>query len=86
MTTRISAWKARDGSIHETEEAARRADARAALRAIESASIGDYEIGAILDNAEAVHAALTEYLARHQKRVQSLDRDDLKALGVLDVL
>ena len=70
MATRISAWKARDGSVHESEEAARRSDARAALRSIPVLDdFGHSVIQGIINNAEPVHAALTEYLARSQQRV-----------------
>ena len=70
MTTRINAWKARDGSIHETEEAAKRFDARIALRSITVLDdSGHSVIEGIINNAEPVHAALTEYLVRFQKRV-----------------
>ena len=70
MATRISAWKARDGSIHETEEAAKRSDARAALRSITVLDDFGYSvIEGIINNAEPVHAALTAYLVRFQKRV-----------------
>lgn len=70
MATRINAWKARDGSVHETEEAAKRSDARAALRSIPVLdSFGHSVIEGIIDNAEPVYAALTEYLARSHKRV-----------------
>ena len=70
MATRISAWKARDGSIHETEEAAKRSDIRIALRSISVLDDhGHSVIEGIIINAESVHAALTEYLVRSQKRV-----------------
>ena len=70
MVTRINAWKARDGSIHETEEAARRSDARAALRSISVLDdFGHSVIEGIINNAEPVYAALTAYLARFQQRV-----------------
>lgn len=70
MVTRINAWKARDGSVHETEEAAKRSDARAALRSIPVLDdFGHSVIEEIINNAEPVYAALTEYLARFQKRV-----------------
>ena len=70
MATRISAWKARDGSVHETEEAAKRSDIRAALRSIPVLDdFGHSVIEGIIINAEPVHAALTEYLVRSQKRV-----------------
>ena len=70
MATRISAWKARDGSIHETEEAAKRSDARAALRSIPVLDdFGHSAIEGIINNAEPVYAALTAYLARSHKRV-----------------
>ena len=70
MATRINAWKARDGSIHETEEAAKRSDVRTALRSISVLDDFGYSvIEGIINNAEPVHAALTEYLARSQKRV-----------------
>ena len=70
MTTRINAWKARDGSIHETEEAAKRSDVRAALRSIPVLDAsGDSVIEGIINNAEPVYAALTAYLARFQQRV-----------------
>ena len=70
MTTRINAWKARDGSVHETEEAAKRSDARAALRSIPVLDhFGHSVIEGIINNAEPVYAALTTYLARFQKRV-----------------
>ena len=70
MTTRINAWKARDGSIHETEEAAKRSDARAALRSIPVLNdSGHSVIEGIIENAEPVYAALTAYLARFQQRV-----------------
>ena len=70
MATRINAWKARDGSVYENEEAARRSDARAALRSIRVLDdFGHSVIEGIINNAEPVHAALTEYLARFQKRV-----------------
>ena len=70
MATRINAWKARDGSIHETEEAAKRSDVRAALRSIPMLDdFGHPVIEGIINNAEPVHAALTAYLARFQKRV-----------------
>ena len=69
MATRINAWKARDGSVHENEEAARRSDARAALRSIPVLDdFGHSVIEGIINNAEPVHAALTEYLVRFQKR------------------
>ena len=72
MATRIPAWKARDGSIHESEEAAKRSDARAALRSIPVLDdLGHSVIEGIINNAEPVHAALTAYLARSQKRVSS---------------
>ena len=70
MATHISAWKARDGSVHENEKAARRSDARAALRSIPVLDdFGHSAIEGIINNAEPVHAALTAYLARFQKRV-----------------
>ena len=70
MATRINAWKARDGSVHETEEAAKRSDARAALRSITVLDdSGHSVIEGIINNAEPVHAALTAYLARSHKRV-----------------
>ena len=70
MATRISAWKARDGSIHETEEAAKRSDVRTALRSISVLDdFGHSVIEGIINNAETVHAALTAYLARFQQRV-----------------
>ena len=70
MATRISAWKARDGSIHETEEAAKRSDARAALRSIPVLNdSGHSVIEGIINNAKPVHAALTAYLARFQQKV-----------------
>ena len=70
MATRINAWKARDGSVHEAEEAAKRSDARAALRSIPVLDdFGNSGIEGIINNAEPVHAALTEYLVRSQKRV-----------------
>ena len=70
MTTRINAWKARDGSVHENEEAARRSDVRTALRSITVLDdSGHSVIEGIINNAEPVHAALTAYLARFQKRV-----------------
>ena len=70
MATRINAWKARDGSIHETEEAAKRSYARAALRSIPVLDdLGHSVIEGIINNAGPIHAALTEYLGRSQKRV-----------------
>ena len=70
MTTPINAWKARDGSVHENEEAARRSDARAALRSIPVLDdLGHSAIEGIINNSETVHAALTAYLARSHKRV-----------------
>ena len=70
MATRISAWKARDGSVHENEEAAKRSDVRAALRSIPVLDdFGHSVIEGIIINAEPVHAALTAYLGRFQKRV-----------------
>ena len=70
MATRIDAWKARDGSVHETEEAAKRSDLRAALRSITVLDdSGHSVIEGIINNSETVHAALTEYLVRFQKRV-----------------
>ena len=70
MTTRISAWKARDGSIHETEEAAKRSDVRTALRSITVLDdSGHSVIEGIINNAGPIHAALTAYLARFQQRV-----------------
>ena len=70
MTTRINAWKARDGSVHESEEAASRSDARAALRSISVLDdFGHSVIEGIINNAEPVHIALTAYLARFQKRI-----------------
>ena len=70
MATRINAWKARDGSVHENEEAARRSDARAALRSISILDDFGYSvIEGIINNAEPVYVALTEYLARFQQRV-----------------
>ena len=70
MATRISAWKARDGSVHETEEAAKRSDARTALRSIPVLdNFGHSVIEGIINNAEPVYAALTAYLARFQQRV-----------------
>ena len=70
MATRIYAWKARDGSIHETEEAAKRSDVRTALRSISVLDDFGYSvIEGIINNAEPVHAALTAYLARSHKRV-----------------
>ena len=70
MATRISAWKARDGSVHETEEAAKRSDVRTALRSIPVLdNFGHSVIEGIINNAEPVYAALTAYLARFQKRV-----------------
>lgn len=70
MVIRIEAWKARDGSVHETEEAAKRSDARAALRSIPVLDdFGHSVIEGIINNAETVHTALTEYLVRSQKRV-----------------
>ena len=70
MATRISAWKARDGSVHETEEAAKRSDVRTALRSIPVLdNFGHSVIEGIINNAEPVYAALTAYLARFQQRV-----------------
>ena len=70
MATRINAWKARDGSIHETEEAAKRSDVRAELRSIPGLDNFDYSvIQGIIENAEPIYAALTAYLARFQQRV-----------------
>lgn len=70
MVTRINAWKARDGSIHETEEAAKRSDVRAVLRSISVLDDFGYSvIEGIINNAAPVHAALTAYLTRFQKRV-----------------
>ena len=70
MATHISAWKARDGSIHEAEEAAKSSDLRAALWAIPMLDeLGHPAIESIIFNAKPVHAALTEYLVRSQKRV-----------------
>ena len=70
MATRINAWKARDGSIHETEEAAKRSDVRTALRSITVLDdSGHSVIEGIINNAGPIHAALTEYLGRSQKRV-----------------
>ena len=70
MATPINAWKARDGSIHETEEAAKRSDIRIALRSIPVLdNHGPSVIEGIIINAESVHAALTEYLVRSQKWV-----------------
>ena len=70
MATRISAWKARDGSVHETEEAAKRSDVRTALRSIPVLdNFGHSVIEGIINNAEPVYAALTAYLARSQQRV-----------------
>ena len=70
MATRINAWKARDGSIHESEEAAKRSDARAALRSIPVLDgLSHSAIEGIINNAEPVYAALTAYLARFQQRV-----------------
>ena len=69
MATRISAWKARDGSVHETEEAAKRSDARAALRSIPVLNeSGHSGIEEIINNAGPIHAALTEYLVQSQNR------------------
>ena len=70
MVTRINAWKARDGVIHETEEAAKRSDARTALRSIPVLdNVGYSVIEGIIENAEPVCAALMAYLARFQQRV-----------------
>ena len=70
MATRISAWKARDGSVHETEEAAKRSDARTALRSIPVLdNFGHSVIEGIINNAEPVYTALTEYLVQSQKRL-----------------
>ena len=70
MATRISAWKARDGSVHETKEAAKRSDVRTALRSIPVLDAsGDSVIEGIINNAGPIHAALTAYLTRFQKRV-----------------
>ena len=70
MATHISAWKARDGSVHENDEAAKRSDVRTALRSISVLDdFGHSVIEGIINNAEPVHAALTAYLARFQKRV-----------------
>ena len=70
MATRISAWKARNGSVHETEEAAKRSDVRTALRSIPVLDdLGHSAIEGIINNAEPVYAALTAYLARSHKRV-----------------
>ena len=70
MATRISAWKARDGSIHETEEAAERQNARTALRSIPVLDNFGYSvIEGIIENAEPVYAALSAYLALFQQRV-----------------
>ena len=70
MATRISAWKARDGSVHENEEAAKRSDLQTALRSIPVLDdYGHSVIEGIINNAETVHDALTEYLAQSQKRV-----------------
>ena len=70
MATRISAWKARDGSVHKTEEAAKRSDARTALRSIPVLNdFGHSVIEGIINNAEIVYAALTEYLVQSQKQV-----------------
>ena len=70
MATRISAWKARDWSVHETEEAAKRSDVRTALRSIPVLDdLGHSAIEGIINNAEPVYAALTAYLARFQQRV-----------------
>ena len=69
MATRINAWKARDGSVHESEEAAKRSDARAALRSIPVLDdFGHSVIEGIINNAEPVHAALTAYLVQSQNR------------------
>lgn len=70
MATRINAWKALDGTVHETEEAANRSDVRTALRSIRGLDDFDHPvIEGIINNAEPVHATLTAYLARFQKRV-----------------
>ena len=70
MATRINAWKARDGSVHETEEAAKRSDVRTALRSIPVLdNFGHSVIEGIINNAEPVYAALSAYLARFQQRV-----------------
>ena len=70
MATRINAWKARDGSVHETEEAAKRSDLKTALRSIPMLDNFGYSvIEGIIENAEPVYAALTEYLVRSQQRV-----------------
>ena len=70
MVTRINAWKARDGVIHETEEAAKRSDARTALRSIPVLdNVGYSVIEGIIENAEPVCTTLTAYLARFQQRV-----------------
>ena len=70
MATPISAWKARDRSIHETEEAAKRSDIRTTLRSISVLDNFSYSvIEGIINNAGPIHAALTAYLARSQKRV-----------------
>ena len=70
MATPINAWKARDGSVHENEEAAKRSDIRTALRSISVLDDhGHSVIEGIIINAGSVHAALTEYLVRSQKRV-----------------
>ena len=70
MATRINAWKALDGTVHETEEAAKRSDARAALRSIPVLDdFGHSVIEGIINNVEPVYAALTAYLTRFQKRV-----------------
>ena len=70
MATRINAWKARDGSVHETEEAAKRSDARTALRSIPVLdNFGHSVIEGIIENAGPVCAILSAYLARFQKRV-----------------
>lgn len=70
MATRINAWKARDGSVHETEEAAKRSDARAVLRTIPVLDdFGHSDIEGIINSAGPIHAALTAYLARSHKRV-----------------
>ena len=70
MATRINAWKARDGSIHESEEAAKRSDLRAALWAIPMLDeLGHPVIESIIFNAKPVYDALTMYMARFQQKV-----------------